>query len=194
MTTKECRAFTLENLTIETRDDGAKRIVGHAAVFNQLSEDLGGFREQIAPGAFEEAIKTDDIRALFNHDANLVLGRNRAKTLTLKEDATGLAIEILPPDTQYARDLMVSMERGDITQMSFGFSVRPNGQNWAKNDDGLYIRTLTRVRLYDVSPVTYPAYPQTDVALRALNEFQGKTDSFYTPNLLAAKKRLLSVL
>lgn len=168
----ERRAFAIDEMRIETREDGTPRILGHAAVFNQLSEDLGGFREQIAPGAFAEAIQGDDIRALWNHNPDHILGRNLAKTLALAEDSRGLAIEIIPPDTQLARDLMTSMKRGDVTQMSFGFSVRPNGQNWAKDDEGRVIRTLTKVRLYDVSPVTYPAYPQTDVAARSLTAWQ----------------------
>lgn len=167
----ERRTVTLDELRVDRAADKPPKIVGHAAVFNQLSEDLGGFREQIAPGAFEEAIKTDDVRALWNHNPDHILGRNRSKTLSLAEDARGLFIEIEPPDTQIARDLMVSMERGDITQMSFGFSVRPNGQDWAKDDDGRVIRTLKRLRLFDVSPVTFPAYPQTDVAVRSMHEW-----------------------
>jgi len=164
----ERRVVTLDDIKLEKREDGARKIIGHAAVFNQLSEDLGGFREQIAAGAFAEAIEKDDVRALFNHNPDFILGRNLAGTLRLKEDARGLAIEIDPPDTQVARDLIVSMERGDVSQMSFGFSVRPNGQNWAKDDAGQVVRTLTKVRLFDVSPVVYPAYPQTDVAMREL--------------------------
>ena len=167
----ERRYTVVSLLTVEERGEAKKPIIrGHAAVFNQLSEDLGGFREQIAAGAFAEAIQKDDVRALLNHDPNFVLGRSGAGTLRMTEDAHGLAVEIDPPDTQAARDLLVSMKRGDITQMSFGFSVRPNGQNWAKDDAGQYVRTLTRVRLFDVSPVTYPAYPQTDVAVRSLTE------------------------
>ena len=173
----ERRFFHCDALRIETRaKDGKERPVirGHAAVFNQLSEDLGGFREQIAPGAFADAIKLDDVRALWNHNADYVLGRNLSGTLTLAEDARGLAIEIDPPDTQWARDLLISMERGDVNQMSFGFSLRPNGQDWAKDDAGQVIRTLKRVRLFDVSPVTYPAYPQTDVAVRELRSWEGQ--------------------
>ncbi len=176
----EKRTFEVTGLVIEHRDDGngGKRPVmrGHAAVFGQLSEDLGGFREQIAAGAFADAIKTDDVRALWNHNPDFVLGRNRAGTLSLSEDARGLAIEIDPPDTQWARDLLVSMQRGDVTQMSFGFSVRPNGQNWAKDDEGRVVRTLTKVRLYDVSPVTYPAYQQTDIAARSMAQWQASQD------------------
>jgi uncharacterized protein len=170
----ERRFFVCDALKIEMRAKGGKDVPvirGHAAVFNQLSEDLGGFREQIAPGAFAEAIAADDVRALWNHNADYVLGRNRSGTLVLAEDVRGLAIEIDPPDTQWARDLLVSMERGDVNQMSFGFSLRPNGQDWAKDDAGQVIRTLKRVRLFDVSPVTYPAYPQTDVAVRELRNW-----------------------
>lgn len=172
--TIERRTFTMDGIKVERRDDGDKAVTlrGHAAIFNSLSEDLGGFREQIVPGAFVEAIEGDDIRALFNHDPNLILGRNRAKTLTLAEDVRGLAISIIAPDTQFARDLTVSMERGDITQMSFAFRIKPNGEDWAKNDDGVWIRTVKRVRLYDVSPVTYPAYTGTDIAVRSLDAFR----------------------
>ena len=168
----ERRAFVVEGLTYEEREGKTPVIRGHAAVFNQLSDDLGGFREQIVPGAFVEAIERDDVRALINHDSTLILGRNRAGTLRMSEDATGLLVEIDPPDTQYARDLLVSMKRGDISQMSFGFGVKPGGQDWAKDDEGRTIRTLKKLRLFDVSPVTYPAYPQTDVAVRSYQEFQ----------------------
>lgn len=170
----ERRSFVLDNLTVETRaEEGSKpKIVGHAAVFNTLSGDLGGFREQIAPGAFTRAIQEDDVRALFNHDPNIILGRNKSGTLQLSEDEKGLRIELDPPDTQAARDLMVLMERGDVTQMSFAFSVRANGQNWGEDGEGRAIRTLTDLRLYDVSPVVYPAYPETDVALRSFEAWK----------------------
>ena len=168
----EKRMFDAEALTVHRRDDGKSPMMrGHAAVFNELSGDLGGFREQIIPGAFAEAIETDDVRALINHDSNFVLGRNRAGTLAMREDVRGLAVEITPPDTAFARDLIVSMERGDVTQMSFAFRIRPNGEDWAKNDDGVWVRSVKRVRLYDVSVVTYPAYTQTDVAMRSLDAF-----------------------
>lgn len=172
--TIERRFLALDGLAVEQRDDGVRRIVGHAAIFNSLSEDLGGFREKIAPGAFAEAIGRDDVRALWNHDANFVLGRVRAGTLTMREDERGLAVEIDPPDTQWARDLLVSMARGDVTQMSFGFRVERGGQTWEKTDTGS-VRTITRASLFDVSPVTYPAYTDTDVAVRSLAQWQAET-------------------
>ena len=167
----ERRYTAASTFEVEERGDKPAKIRGHAAVFSQLSEDLGGFRERIAPGSFREAIKKDDVRALFNHDSNLVLGRNAAGTLRLSEDAQGLLADIDLPDTSAARDLVVSMKRGDITQMSFGFMVRPNGENWGKDAEGRYVRTLTKVRLFDVSVVTFPACPQTDVAVRSLAAF-----------------------
>ena len=161
----ERRAFPVE-FRVKRDDDNAK-IVGHAAVFNSLSVELFGFREEVSPGAFTQTIQQDDVRALFNHDPNFVLGRNVAKTLRLSEDEKGLMYEIDPPDTQFARDLMVSIERGDITQNSFSFSVLPDGQEWREDSAGTLIRTLTHVKLYDISPVTFPAYPSTDVSLRS---------------------------
>ena len=154
---------------VEVRvDDGGSspKIVGHAAVFDQLSEPLGffGFRERIKPGAFKQTIEEDDIRALWNHNPDWVLGRNRAGTLRLWEDDRGLAVEIIPPDTQWARDLLTSIRRGDVNQMSFGFQVVD--EFWAM-ENGESVRTLQRVRLFDVSVVTFPAYPQTDAAVRA---------------------------
>lgn len=165
----ERRVYTLDSLQVERREKEQTRIVGHAAVFNQPIEIGRWFREKVAPGAFKRAVAEDDVRGLFNHDPNLILGRNKAGTLELKEDDTGLHTVILPPDTSYARDLMVSMERGDITQMSFGFFVRK--EEW--DDTGeIPLRTLLEVELFDVSPVTFPAYPTTDVGLRCLEAFR----------------------
>jgi HK97 family phage prohead protease len=141
------------------------KITGYPAVFNSLSENLGHFRERVAPGAFKASIRADDIRALFNHDPMRVLGRNKAGTLTLREDAHGLAAEIDPPDIEWARDLVTSIERGDITGMSFGFDTLDD--DWAV-ENGETVRTLRRVKLHDVSPVTFPAYPGTDVNVRSL--------------------------
>lgn len=152
----------------ELRADGdGGVIVGYAAVFNSESEDLGGFVEVIKPGAFT-AVLGDDVRALFNHDANYVLGRNRADTLALAETKRGLEARIKPPETQWASDLLTSMRRGDVDQMSFGFTVAEGGDDWQKRKDGIVQRTIKRIgRLFDVSVVTYPAYPETSVAVRS---------------------------
>lgn len=143
-------------------------MVGYAATFETLSEDLGGFKEKIRAGAFTNTINKADIRALWNHNPDFVLGRNKAGTLSLREDKQGLSIEIIPPDTSYARDLMESMKRGDVDQMSFGF--RTLKDEWDETDPQNVVRTLVEVELYDVSPVTYPAYPTTSIGVRSAKD------------------------
>ena len=169
---------------------GDKPVIrGYAAVFNQLSEDLGGFREQLATGAFTDALANSDVRALINHDPNLVLGRNKAGTLTMREDAVGLQVEISPPDTQTARDLMALMQRGDVSQMSFAFTVAKEDQTWTREGTGPWLRTIKRVsQLYDVSVVTYPAYSQTSAAVRALEERQAEDQGLREAQAQAARE------
>ncbi len=166
---KKSSAFEIERRNVELNEfrlteDKQPKIIGHAAMFDKLSDPILGFREKISVGAFANSIKKDDVRALFNHDPNFVLGRNKSKTLKLTEDDMGLSIEIDPPNTQWARDLQESIRRGDISQMSFGFVVLKDA--WEHNKGKDSIRTLQEVKLFDVSPVTYPAYPQTSVAVR----------------------------
>ena len=145
-----------------------KKLTGYAAVFNSLSEELWGFREKIAPGAFQRSINAGaDVRALFNHDPNYVLGRTVAKTLSLSEDSRGLKVEITPPNIQWAKDLVETISRGDISQMSFGFRVVK--EQWEEKDDE-NIRTLLDVDLFDVAAVTFPAYAGTSIQSRSLAE------------------------
>lgn len=154
--------FTFE---VRAKEDGTYSIAGHAAVFNDLSENLGGFREKIDPGAFAKVLDANpDVRALFNHDPNLVLARTTNDTLKLREDDKGLHYEADVAPTSYGNDLRVLLERGDVTQSSFAFRVTSDGQSWDEDPDtGALIRTITEFSgLYDVSPVTYPAYPTTD--------------------------------
>lgn len=164
------RNFKVSALRIHEGEDGKPMIQGHAAVFNSLSLDLGGFRETIKPGAFAKTIRESDVRALWNHDENFVLGRTKSGTLRLREDDTGLAVEIDPPDAQWARDFMESIRRGDVDQMSFGFNTIID--RWFE-EGGEMRRELIEVRLFDTSPVTFPAYPATDVGIRALAEDLG---------------------
>lgn len=149
-------------------DEGESRTIrGYAAVFDSLSQPLFGFREVIRKGSFKKTVRESDIRALWNHDPNYVLGRKSARTLRLEEDDKGLLTRIFPPSTQWARDLMHSIERGDVSQMSFGFQTIKD--RWMPaGEDGLPVRELLEVRLLDVSPVTFPAYQQTEVHVRAL--------------------------
>ena len=170
-TTRERRCLPAAELRVQQADDGPSRLVGYAALFNRRSELLyGSFVEVIAPGAFAGAVKNADVRCLWNHDSNHVIGRTKAGTLTVEEDELGLRIEATPPDTQWARDLMTSISRGDVDQMSFGFRVAKD--EWKEEGD-IYVRTILEIEeLYEVSPVTFPAYPDTAVAVRALKEWQ----------------------
>jgi hypothetical protein len=147
-------------------------LVGHAAVFNVEAVIAGMFREIIAPRAFRKSIKESDVRALFNHDPAHVLGRNKAGTLRLSEDEVGLSYEVDLPDTQTARDLWTSIDRGDITQSSFAFeTVRElRAEPDSEAGETLPLFTVKEARLWDVSPVTYPAYEQTDVVARSAAE------------------------
>lgn len=173
--TKERRFFN-STVSFETRE-GAKDenvIEGYAAVFNKDSEDFGGWTERIAPGAFSEVLK-DDAVALFNHDPNQVLGRNGVN-VTLSEDKIGLKYRIKLPGTALANDMRELIKSEIITQSSFAFTVRE--QKWEDVKDKNSIRTITKVaRLYDVSPVTYPAYPDTTVAARSFKENHKPADT-----------------
>jgi HK97 family phage prohead protease len=171
---REERAFQIAEVRLREEDGRPPVIVGHAAVFDEFSEDLGGFRERIQPGAFTKTLQEADVRALWNHDPNYVLGRTKNGTLSLREDKRGLAFEVTPPETQWASDCLVSIRRGDVDQMSFGFhTVR---DEWTKSEDDQITRTLIEVALYDVSPVTFPAYPQTNAEVRAkVSELQQAT-------------------
>lgn len=179
------RRYNPGAVEIRTGKEGEPvKVRGYAAVFGKRSSNLGfgdfSFFEVIERGAFDGVLK-DDVRALFNHDPNLILARSKAGegTLAMGTDDTGLWYEFETPDTNAGRDLMVSLKRGDVDQSSFAFSVGKDGQVWEEKRDGdkvTVLRTIRKVeRLHDVSPVTYPAYPDATVALRSLEEFRGAT-------------------
>jgi HK97 family phage prohead protease len=153
-----------------------RKFSGYAALYNSRSSNLGTpdrpFIEIIAPGAFDAVLK-NDVRALFNHNPDHVLGRSREAggTVRLFSDERGLGFEIDVPDTQLGRDLATSVERGDIDQNSFAFRIAKDGDKWVE-EAGVITRTIKRVaELFDVSLVTYPAYPDTSVAVRSLDDF-----------------------
>lgn len=171
----EKRIFNIET-RVDSTEDGRDLVVGHASVYDSRSNNLGGFYEFIERGAFtEELIANSDVRALINHDPNLILARNTSGTLNLTADERGLKYEFEMPETSYGKDLSISMKRGDITQSSFAFTVAED--DWSTDDEGNNIRTIKKIdRLYDVSPVTYPAYNMAEsdlvVAKRGLKEYQ----------------------
>lgn len=153
------------------KDDGSTMFTGTPIVYGKDSEDMG-FIERVATGAAKNALKTSDPRALYGHnsDSLLPLGRLSAGTLRAVDTKAGVEIEVDPPDTQFARDLAVSIERKDIQDMSFGFSVKDD--IW-ETKDGKDYRTITKIdELFDFSFVAFPAYPDTTVALRSMAEYR----------------------
>lgn len=180
--------MSLETRTLAKRMDvraaeKGKTVAGYAAVFNSETDIGGYFREVIAPGAFSDAV-SGDVRALVDHDSGRVIGRTKAGSLRLSEDDTGLAVEIDMPDTTDGRDLSALIERGDISGMSFGFIVTK--QSWDETGD-TPIRTIEKVELHEVSIVAFPAYPDTSIAMRCLDDARkGKR----TQNHLAATRRI----
>lgn len=164
--TSEIERRFFENIEIRAEeDDDGQKISGYAAVFDRDSVDMG-FIEKIQRGAFTDSIKKDDVVALFNHDSSLVLGRTSAKTLTLEEDKKGLRFSVNLDDTTIAKDLFKFVGRGDVKGASFGF--RTLEDKWETDKEGeVFIRTILKAQLFDVSPATFPAYPDTFVAVRS---------------------------
>ena len=158
---------------IRSREEGGNTIRGIAALHDSMSDNLGGFREIISQGAFEDTDMTD-VRGLFNHDSNYVLGRTKSETVRLKVTKRGLEYEIDLPDTQTIRDLVLEpIKRGDVDQSSFGFMIGAGNDSWSEDEEGRLIRTIHRINeLFDVSPVTFPAYRDTSVGARSAKHWQ----------------------
>lgn len=175
----------------EQREDGEGEqvtLVGYAAVYNEETSIGGWFREVIRPGAFDRAVREgQDVRALFNHDANHVLGRSKSGTLRLESDAKGLRVEIDLPDTQSGRDVLKSVERGDVDGQSFAFRVVKEA--WDETDPDDPIRELMDLDVSDVSVVTYPAYEGTSIAKRSLEEARSKGQTERRPVNLTRVRR-----
>ena len=157
--------FARPNSEVFAREEGGKpKISGYAAMYDTFSEDLGGFRTKIAPGAFDRVLAAGaDCRMLVNHDANLIFGRTTAGTLLLKGDAKGLYFENDPPDSDLARHYMGAIARGDMDGCSFTCDISID--QWDFSGETV-IRTIQEVsQLYDVGPVTFPAFLQTPVTV-----------------------------
>ena len=161
----EIRTLHTSDMELRVEGDGMS-FRGYAAKFNVKSEPLP-FRETIMPGAFTRTLKSrNEIKAFVNHDTNMVIGSTRAGTLRLAQDERGLLAEIDLPDTSYGRDLAVSVKRGDVSGMSFGFYVPSGGDTWSADHSE---RFVSEIALSEVSPVTgFPAYRQTTASVRAL--------------------------
>jgi uncharacterized protein len=159
--------------TVIRAADTAPRISGYAAMYNVETIVFGLWREQVAPGAFKTALDgADDVRALFNHDTNILLGRTKSGTLKLSDDAKGLKYEVtLDPDDPDSARVHSKIKRGDVDGSSFGFTIEDEEWDERPTKEGkLPLVTIRKVTLYDVSPVTFPAYPQTSVSARSRGE------------------------
>jgi HK97 family phage prohead protease len=185
-------AFEEENeLIVESRADGRAAIIGYAAVYNRLSLDLGGFREEILPGAFDKILSRQrgksDVVALFNHDSNIVLGRSSSGTLELSSDDKGLRYVVTPPVSR--ADVLELIQRRDVRGSSFAFTVESKNESFRTGEDGKAIRQIREVSgLYDVGPVLVPAYPATSasVAMRSYEAWLASQEKPAEPQAVAA--------
>ena len=170
---KEVRNIGEIRANVESRN-----VDGYALVFNSLSENPGGFREQIIPEAVDGVIERSDIMATLNHDASRgILARSRygSGTLSLEADEKGLRYSFDAPNTSLGDECLEYLRRGDITQSSFAFTVKED--SWEKQSDGTYIRTIKAFdRLWDVSPVFTPAYSETSVSCRSFEDFKAEEE------------------
>lgn len=164
------RRFTaIDGAPVRAEGEGEERkIAGLAAVYYDGTPETeyelwAGARERIMPGAFDRAIAEDDVRGLFNHNPDHLLGRT-PKTLRLRSTSDGLEYEMTPPDTQIARDVQVNLDAGNLSGSSFAFEILE--EEWRDEGDG-EVREIRATRLYDVGPVTYPAYEATTAGLRS---------------------------
>lgn len=181
---------------IEIRADSESRnIEGYAAIWETWSNDLGGFREKIRRGAFRQSIRSDRIYATWQHDTSRILARRNAGkgTLQLREDENGLEFRFEAPDTTLGNDTLVMVERGDIDSMSFGFIAQKDEWN-REGEDGMAERTLVQARLVDIGLVSFPAYPDTSVAVRSLESLREEVDAGDGETLAIARQRGLEVL
>ncbi|MDC0726569.1 HK97 family phage prohead protease [Phytobacter diazotrophicus] len=197
MSDRETRCYSGE-VRAEQHGDQPAHIIGYGSVFNSRSEPLWGFREIIKPGAFDDVLG-DDVRGLFNHDPNFILGRSTSGTLAIAVDDKGLRYDITAPETPTIRDLVLApMQRGDINQSSFAFQVARGGDDWYEDEEGIVIREISKFsRLYDVSPVTYPAYQDADSGVRSMKAWQEARNSGALKNAInqrMARERLLTLL
>lgn len=182
---KEIRHFAPE--LRETPDQPAKGF-GYFLRYNTETELWPGFREKIAPGALDDVLN-DDVRVLVNHDSNLIVARTKAGTARLSQDADGGTIEWDFPDTTAGRDLKENMRLKLIDGMSFGFTIK--GQDVEKHPDGTRTRTITKLgRLYDASPVVFPAYEASIAELRSEFDRQEPPDTTEADNLRDQHYRL----
>lgn len=173
----EKRELATTNIEIREDDDGNRTLTGYAVEWEKKSQVLGmfyKFREQVKKGAFLESLNNDDQRFLWSHDTSKVLGRTKNGTLRLKEDDAGLRFELDLPNTTLGNDTYESIKRGDVDGVSFGFNVEDD--EVVETDDDLPLRTIKKAKLFEVSAVAFPAYPDSQVSARGYDRMKDYSD------------------
>lgn len=167
----------VRKIRIDKRDDGVAHLEGYGAVFYDGTPDtqfeiFTDFIERIMPGTFDRALREDDVRGLFNHNVDHVLGRTTADTLKLSVDKTGLRYDIALGETSIASDVRSHVDRREVTGSSFSFQI--TDQDF-RTESGVDIREIRGVELFDVGPVTFPAYDATTTGVRSVGDYKGTT-------------------
>jgi hypothetical protein len=167
-----------DEIIVEQRADGRAVIRGYAVVYNRLSLDLGGFRERILPGAFDAVLNRQrgrqDLVSYFNHNPDVMLGRESSGTLKVWSDDKGVGFEVVPPTTR--ADILELVQRRDVKGASFTFSVEKGGEGFTTDENGRAIREIRAANLYELGPVVQPAYPSTSAAV-AMRSYQAWLES-----------------
>lgn len=191
----ELRDLTSESIEIREDDDGNRTITGYAVKWEKKSVVMGlfrKFREQFQKGAFVNSLSSDDQRFLWSHDTSKVLGRTKNGTLRLNEDEIGLRFELDLPKTSLGNDTYESIKRGDVDGVSFGF--RMIDQDLQEPEDDLMLRTVKQAKLFEVSAVAFPAYPDSEVSARGHDPLAQYADELEEEREAAAKIRLMTLL
>jgi len=194
----EKRELISEGIEIREAENGTKTITGYAVKWEMKSETLGyfyRFKEQFKKGAFADSLKEDDQRALWSHDTSQVLGRTKNVTLRLTEDDIGLRFELDLPPTTLGNDVYQTIKRGDVDGVSFGFKKLK--EEWDESDPDNITRTLLKAKLLEISPVAFPAYPDSTVSARDydpykeyLDEREAEKEPFFNSQNLRKKLEL----
>ncbi len=184
----------VSGIEIRAHEDGKFGIRGLGAVVNALSEDLGGFKERNSEGSFDDAIGVSDIRGLFNHDPNYVLGR-MGHTMSVTADSRGMHYDI--PELPSSRmDVREAIERRDVEGSSYSFTLREGGDRWDE-EDGILVRTILPggiAEIYDLGPVTFPAFRSTSVAKRCLDMVRESVPADVWQAMVAHRRRQMDLV
>lgn len=173
----EKREIVTDGIEIREGEDGKRTIQGYAVKWEMKSQTMGywyRFKEQFKKGAFTESLTNEDQRALWSHDTSQVLGRTKNGTLRLFEDEVGLRFELDLPNTTLGNDTYETIKRGDVDGVSFGFQQQK--QEWDETDPDNVVRTITKAKLMEISPVAFPAYPDSQVSARSNDPYKEYLD------------------